>query len=80
MGNNSNTTAHIETKALFTQDGDACMSNLDQSLEIESQNAGAGTYYVIKTDRWAFDSIEELVGTIKKFIHADTAAKTKMKK
>jgi hypothetical protein len=73
-------TTYIASQAIFTQNGDACESNRDQALEIESLDGGAGTYYVIKTDRWAFDSIEELTEAIQKFINAHTAAKNKIEK
>ncbi len=65
--------AYYMSSAAFTQEGDSCNANKDQSLEIESQDAGAGAYFVIKTERWAFDSIEELTSTLKRFIDAHIA-------
>ena len=45
-------------------------SNADemQTLEIITDDAGAGKYFVIKTERWAFDTKEELMRVIDDFI------------
>lgn len=52
----------------FSQNGDSCQDNVDnaQSIKIETENAGAGDYYVISTERWAFDDIKSLVKLIRK--------------
>lgn len=53
------------TKAVFTfyQEGN-CIDGGDEELEIrcESSNFGLdeGCFYVLKTEQWAFDSIDEL--------------------
>ena len=39
----------------------------DQLITIELLDAGAGPFFVIKTDRWAFDGIEDLVTILNKF-------------
>jgi hypothetical protein len=78
MGNNSKITTYISSQALFTQEGDSCMPKHEQSLEIETLDAGAGTYFVIKTDRWAFDSIEELTTILNKFVTTTIEAKNKI--
>ena len=55
-----------EMAIIYSQDKDSCSSEIIQSLEIKTQNAG-GIYYVIKTDRWAFENIEELKDIITDF-------------
>lgn len=51
-----------EFKLVFTQDNDSCDDSQDgQFLEIKTQDAGGGTYYVLSTERWAFDNFEELI-------------------
>ena len=53
-------------KLEFKQEGDTCESLDEQTLLIEACDCGDGFYYVIKTDRWAFDKIDELVELLKK--------------
>lgn len=55
-----------EFKMIFTQDSD-CNSLEDQFLTIKTDNGGGGDYFVIETERWAFDSIDELVEVLNKF-------------
>jgi hypothetical protein len=55
-----------EFKVTFAQDAD-CNSTEDQFLTIKTDNGGGGDFYVIETERWAFDSIDELVELINKF-------------
>jgi hypothetical protein len=43
----------------YRQDGDS-LSTAAQHLVIKSRDAGGGPYYIIETERWAFDSIAEL--------------------
>ena len=51
------------------QNSDSCDENPQgQTLELFTEDAGAGTYYVMKTDRWSFDSVEELIEVINDFI------------
>lgn len=38
-----------------------------QELEVSTDDNGAGTYYVIRTKRWAIDRIDELVSVLKDF-------------
>jgi len=57
-----------EFKMTFVQDADSGQGNHgDQELEVFIDNGGAGDYYIIKTDRWAFDKIEELIDLLKAF-------------
>jgi len=37
-------------------------------LEFKTTNCGGGTYWVMKTNRWAFDDPHELIEIIKDFI------------
>ena len=54
--------------AEYLQDADDSSSNADiQSLQINTEDAGAGVYFVIKTERWAFDSIQELIDVLQDF-------------
>ena len=56
--------------AIYSQEDDACLSTISgyQEIEISTHDGGGGIYYTIKTDRWAFDSIEELTTLINTFI------------
>lgn len=57
-------------KVTFAQEEDTCgrINEITQSLTIERIDVGADEdYFVLQTDRWAFDSIDELVETIKRF-------------
>lgn len=57
-----------ELKALYEQESDSCdPNNLGQDIEIMTQDAGGGIYYIIKTERWAFENIKELESLIKDF-------------
>jgi hypothetical protein len=51
----------------YNQEGDSVLDGLDQTLEISTEDAGSGHYYVIKSDRWAFDSPEELISILNDF-------------
>ena len=54
--------------AEYLQESDDISSNADiQSLQINTEDAGAGVYFVIKTERWAFDSIQELIDVLQDF-------------
>ena len=45
----------------FTQDSDCCDSGEGQFLKIKTENGGGGDFYIIETERWAFDNIPEFV-------------------
>ena len=49
---------HLNT--VYAQPCDEYSDDL-QELVIEIGDAGAGAYYVIKTERWAFDEIDDLI-------------------
>ena len=60
----------------FTQEADCCDLQ-EQYLTIKTQNGGGGDFYVIETERWAFDSITELIMTLKRFEAAHSLIKSK---
>ncbi|MFZ4617714.1 MAG: hypothetical protein ACOYM2_16145 [Rectinemataceae bacterium] len=51
----------------YTQDEDSCDETGvgSQTLEVRTHDAGAGKYLVIETQRWAMDSIDELVEVLR---------------
>ena len=48
----------------FSQDGD-CWSTDAQSLIVKQDDGGGGPYWCITTERWAFDSIADLVALLR---------------
>jgi hypothetical protein len=60
----------------FTQNADCCDSK-DQFLTIKTQNGGGGDFFVIETERWAFDNIPELVTTLMRFYTKHKLIKSK---
>lgn len=50
----------------YIQDADTNSDGV-QTLEIETQDSGTGHYFVMKTERWAFDDIDELVKLLEDF-------------
>lgn len=65
-----------EFQMTFTQDADCCCLE-DQFLTIRTQNGGGGDFYVIETERWAFDNLTELITTLTRFQAAHSLIKTK---
>jgi len=55
-----------ELQMTFTQEADCC-DDREQYLTIKTQNGGGGDFYIIETERWAFDNIPELIGILMKF-------------
>jgi hypothetical protein len=66
-----------ELKMTFTQDSDCCDSGDGQFLTIRTENGGGGDFYVIETERWAFDNIPELVTTLMRFYTKHQQIKSK---
>jgi hypothetical protein len=64
-----NKVPEIETiQVKYHQEGDGNqISGHNQTLTIKTVDAGGGTYFVIKTKRWAFDDINELIATLRDF-------------
>ena len=49
----------------FYQDSDSCdSSDLGQTLNVWTEDSGAGKYLCISTERWAIDDIDELVAIL----------------
>ena len=53
--------------AEYTQDGDCATNQSINIISIETEDCGGGIYFVIKTDRWAFDSIDDITNLINDF-------------
>jgi len=56
-----------EIRVIYSQDADCCSDGEPQTIEVFTQDGGAGKYFVIKTDRWAFDRIDELIELLNNF-------------
>ena len=56
-----------EVTVTYCQDGDSNASNDFQRLEVKTEDAGGGSFFVIKTDRWAFDKIDDLINILNDF-------------
>lgn len=46
----------------YTQEADS-----KQFLEVSTEDAGGGVYYVLKTERWAFDNLNDLIKVLNDF-------------
>ena len=55
-----------DVKVSYVQEADTNSHDLQQ-LDIITEDSGGGIYYVIKTDRWAFDDLGELIKVIEDF-------------
>ena len=55
-----------ELSTTFVQTGDGNSPD-DQFLTIKSEECGADNYFVIETERWAFDKIDELIELLNQF-------------
>jgi hypothetical protein len=64
-------------KMTFTQEADCCDSGDGQFLTIRTENGGGGDFYVIETERWAFDNIPELITTLMRFYTKHQQIKSK---
>ena len=49
-----------------TQEADDNSSGV-QLLEISTEDAGGGVYYILKTERWAFDNLNDLIKVLQDF-------------
>lgn len=52
----------------FTQDADSCSDAGTQELGVSVEDAGGGKYLVIKTDRWAIDSVADLTAMLERIV------------
>jgi hypothetical protein len=57
-----------DLRVTFTQEPDTCDGESigGQDIEIEAVDSGAGHFFRIKTERWAFDDEKELVALIQR--------------
>ena len=67
MGDRKTYLLSQEFEMTFTQDSDCCDSGEGQFLKIKTQNGGGGDFFIIETERWAFDNIAEFITVLKKF-------------
>ncbi len=57
----------IDSVSVTYSQTDDLRDDLTQEITIETGDNGNGKYYVFKTERWAFDNIEEMICLIKDF-------------
>lgn len=57
-----------DLKCTVYQEADSNHGDDYQFLELSKEDAGGGFFYTLKTDRWAFDSIDELIAVVKEFV------------
>lgn len=55
-----------EITAKYYQNGDSLNTD-EQEIEVLTGDAGGGTYFIIKTERWAFDEVQELIDLLTDF-------------
>ena len=55
--------------AEYVQDVDSCSEeSVIHQMDLKTEDAGGGRYYVMSTPRWAFESIDEIVSILEDFI------------
>lgn len=53
----------------YSQEADCCDDSFsDQIIKISAVNGGGGMYYYLSTERWAFDSVEQLADFLNKAV------------
>ena len=60
--------AMFNLKAEYVQKADSCTNEEFNELTIKTQDGGDGFYFVMETDRWAFDDPKELMEVLNDFI------------
>jgi folate-binding Fe-S cluster repair protein YgfZ len=50
----------------YIQEAD-CNSKGEQILTLSTSDCGGGVYYILETERWAFDTLEELIEVLEDF-------------
>jgi hypothetical protein len=43
------------------------MDNKEQKVETSTEDAGGGVYYILKTEWWAFDNLNDLIKVLNDF-------------
>jgi hypothetical protein len=56
-----------DIQAIYVQKSDSNDDNEFQELKIRTQDSGGGNYFAIKTERWSFDDVDELIKVLKDF-------------
>ena len=56
-----------DIQAIYVQKSDSNDDNEFQELKINTQDSGGGNYFAIKTERWSFDDVDELIKVLKDF-------------
>ncbi len=58
-----------EMHIVYKQDPDGNdSSDSSQRLTFFTEDAGEGKYYVLETERWAFDTMDDVIEVLKDFI------------
>lgn len=57
----------VDLTAVYEQEGDSAGGEDFQNLEIATANAGGGVFFILKTDRWAFENEKEFIDLLKDF-------------
>jgi hypothetical protein len=52
----------------FTQEADTSAPGGDgyQNMIVREEDGGGGSFYLIETERWAFDSIDEIIAILRR--------------
>ena len=56
----------VSVSTTYTQEGDGNSPEF-QDLVLSTEDCGGGNYFVLSTQRWAFDTIEEFIKLFKDF-------------
>jgi len=56
-----------DIQAIYVQKSDSNDDDEFQELKIRTQDSGGGNYFAIKTERWSFDDVDELIKVLKDF-------------
>ena len=56
-----------QVKLTYTQESDTNSSEGYQDLNLQLEESNGGHYFVLSTERWAIDNIDELINVLKDF-------------
>lgn len=56
-----------QAKLTYTQESDTNSSEGHLDLNIQLEEAGGGYYYVLSTERWAINDVDELINVLEDF-------------
>ncbi len=59
----------VTSLVTYIQNSDSNDEDVDgaQELQLGVENAGGGNYFVMETERWAFDKIDDLIAILEDF-------------